>query len=271
MCGVTVTDGVAVAVFATADRCDEAVALDAGTGVRAWTRSLSLAGDAVLDSTAAIVLASNPTGLLTLDPTGNTVRWRYGAPEGCRLLAADAGSTGVAVLQRCGTADLQVRLFDGFAGSVHWSRDLPVADGAEVRLLGADQVVTVLVGDEVHTLAGPDGGVLARLPAGTTDVEQRTVGTVSLVRVGGTVSALDASSGAALWEAAATGLPAGSGGVDDAGPLVLPGGEGFTARDAATGAELDRFPVPGLPAGGTASAIGPVVVLRLDDRVLGYR
>ena len=62
MCGLTVTNGVAVAVFATADRCDEAVALRAGTGVRAWTRSILLRGDATLTSTDRIVLASNPTG-----------------------------------------------------------------------------------------------------------------------------------------------------------------------------------------------------------------
>jgi outer membrane protein assembly factor BamB len=276
MCGLTVTDGVAVAVFATADRCDEAVALDAGTGVRAWTRSLDLAGDAVLDSTAGIVLASNPRGLLTLDPTGNNVRWRYAAPKGCRLLAADAGSTGVAVLQRCGnTADLEVRLLDGFTGSVHWSRDLPVAGEADVRLLGADRAVTVLVGDEVQILAGPDGSMLARLPVPTeaTDVEQATFGAVSLVRVDGTVSVLDASTGAALWEAPATGLPASGAGkdADDPATLVLPDEDGFSSREPATGGEVDRFPVSGVPAGGTASVIGPVVVLRLDGRVLGYR
>jgi outer membrane protein assembly factor BamB len=276
MCGVTVTDGVVVAVFATADRCDEAIALDAGTGVRAWTKSLSLAGDAVLDSTAAIVLASNPTGLLTLDPTADNVRWRFAAPEGCRLLAADAGSTGVAVLQRCATGGVQVRLLDGFAGSAHWSRDLPAADGTEVRLLGADRAVTVLVGDEVQTLSGPDGSVLARLPvpSGTADVEQETFGSVSLVRVDGTVSAVDASTGAALWTAPATGLPAPSVTVQEAEAptaLVLPDGEGFSSRDPVTGTELARFAAPRVPAGGTASVVGPVVVLRLDDRVLGYR
>jgi outer membrane protein assembly factor BamB len=276
MCGLTVTDGVAVAVFATEDRCDEAVALDAATGVRTWTRSLSLAGDAVLDSTAGIVLARNPTGLVTFDPTGSNIRWRHAAPEGCRLVAAEVGSTGVAVLQRCeGTTDVQVRLLDGFAGSVHWSRSVPVTAGADVRLLGADEGVTVLVGDEVQTLAGPDGSVLARLPvAAGADVEQVTVDSVSLLRVDGRVSALDASSGEALWEAPATGLPAASGAVDDANTppgLVLPDAEGFSSRDPATGAELDRFAVADLPGGGTSSVIGPVVVLRLDGRVLGYR
>ncbi|MFD2090420.1 outer membrane protein assembly factor BamB family protein [Blastococcus deserti] len=276
VCGLVVTDGVAVAVFATDDRCDEAVALDAGTGVRTWTRSLSLAGDAVLDSTTAIVLASNPTGLVTFDPTGNNIRWRHAPPEGCRLLAADAGSTGVAVLQRCAGKNLQVRLLDGFAGSVHWSHDLPAAGAADVRLLGADEAVTVLVGEEVHTLAGPDGAALARVPvpAGTADVEQVTVGGVSLVRVDGTVSALDASTGVLLWEAPATGLPAARGSVgdaDSAAAIVLPDDAGFSSRDPATGAQLDRFDAPAPPPGGTATAIGPVVVLRLDDRVLGYR
>ena len=125
MCGLTATDGVAVAVFATEDRCDEAVALRAGTGVRAWTRSVRFAGDVTLSSTDRIVLAANPTGIVTLDPTGDNIRWREAAPAGCRFLDATVGSAGVAVLQRCARATVaQVRLFDGFNGKVHWSRDL---------------------------------------------------------------------------------------------------------------------------------------------------
>jgi outer membrane protein assembly factor BamB len=276
MCGLTAADGLAVAVFATEDRCDEAVALRAGTGVRAWTRNLNLAGDATLDSTTSIVLASNPTGVLTLDPRGNNVRWRYAPPESCRLLGADAGSTGVVVLQRCAGSQVQVRLLDGFAGSPNWSRDLPAAEGDAVRLLGADGAVTVLVGDEVQTLAGPDGAELSRLPVpgGTTDVEQSTVGTVSLVRIGGTVSALDTVSRARLWEAPGIGLPVATPAPKDPtrpAPLVLPDAEGFSFRDPATGAESARSAVTGLPPAGTASVVGPVVVLRLDDGVLGHR
>ena len=276
MCGLTATDGVAVAVFATEDRCDEAVALDAGTGVRVWTRSLSLAGDAVLDSTSAIVLASNPTGVVTLDPTGNNVRWRYPAPESCRLLGADAGTTGVVVLERCGvTTDVTVRLLDGFAGSENWSRTVAVGEGDPVQLLGADVVVTIRVGDEVQTLTGPDGAELSRLPVpeGTTDVRQVTAGTVSLVRTDAVVTALDTSSGAALWEAPGVGLPVTAAGPKDAArpaPILLPDEQGFSSRDPLTGAELGRSAVEGLPSGGAASAVGPVVVLRLDDRVLAY-
>ena len=276
MCGLTANDGVAVAVFATADRCDEAVALDAGTGVRVWTRSLRLAGDAVLDSTSAIVLASNPTGVLTLDPTGNNVRWRYPAPDSCRLIGAEAGSTGVVVLERCGdAADVHVRLLDGFDGSENWNRGLAAGEDDPVRLLGADGVVTVRVGDQVQTLSGPDGAELSRLPvpAGTTDVAQVTVGTVSLVRVDAAVSALDTASGRTLWEAPAVGLPVTAAGPEGAArpaPIVLPDQQGFSFRDPLTGAELARSAVDGLPSGGTAATVGPVVVLRTGDRVLAY-
>lgn len=277
LCGLTATDGLAVAVFATERRCDEAVALRAGTGVRAWTRNLGLAGDAVLDSTTSIVLASNPTGVVTLDPRGNNVRWRYSPPESCRLLGSDVGSTGVVVVQRCADRSVvQVRLLDGFAGSVNWSRDLAVAPDSGARLLGADGVVTVLAGEEVVTLSGPDGAELARLPVppGTTGAEQVTVGAVSLVRIGTTVTAQDTASGARLWEAPGIGLPVAAPAPKDPArpvPLVLPDADGFSFRDPSTGVESTRSSVAGLPPAGSAAVTGPVVVLRLDDRVLGYR
>jgi outer membrane protein assembly factor BamB len=274
LCDVTATNGVAVAVFATAGRCDEAVALDAETGVRAWTRNVSFRGDAELDSTDRIVLAASPTGVVTLDPTGNNIRWRYAAPEGCRIVDSDVGTAGVAVLQRCdGAAAHQLRLLDGFRGEARWTRDLPADDGAQVRLLGADSLLGVLVGDEVQALADDDGAQLQRLPA-EGDVQQLTTGGVSYLRIGGTLSALDAASGTLRWEAPAIGLP--SAPVldkDDAtlDALLVPDEDGFAHRAPTTGAEVDRSAVDVLPDGGTAAAIGPVVVYRLPDRVLGYR
>jgi outer membrane protein assembly factor BamB len=276
MCGLTATNGLAVAVFATEDRCDEAVALNAGTGVRSWTRSLSLRGDATLTSTDSIVLAGSPTGVVTLDPVGDNIRWRYAAPVGCRFLGAAAGSAGIAVLQRCaGASLLQVRLFDGFTGAVHWSRDVPVAEGSRIRLLGADALPTVQLDDEVQALDPADGTVLARLPAADDDdVQVGPVGRLTLVRVGATVAALDAT-GATSWRAPAAGLPAPPTGQDEepSGPaaLLVPDESGFVQRDPVTGTELGRSEAADLPAGGVAATIGPVVVLRLTDRVLGYR
>ena len=276
LCGLTATDGVAVAVFRTEDRCDEAVALDAGTGVRRWTRNVDFRGDATLDSTDRIVLADSATGLVTLDPTGNNIRWRHAPPEGCVLLDADAGSAGVAVLERCsGSSVVRLRLLDGFEGDAHWTRDVPVRDGAEIRLLGAGGLLGVLVDDEFQGLSAADGTVLARLavPAGAGDaVQQVAVGTVALVRIAGTLSALDAASGSLLWSVDARGLPAApEAGADPAHPLPVPEADGFVFREPATGAVVAWSAVTRLPEGGVASAVGDALVLRLPDRVHGFR
>jgi outer membrane protein assembly factor BamB len=270
LCGLTATNGVAVAVFRTEDRCDEAVALNAGTGVRAWTRSVRFRSDARLDSTDRIVLATSPTGLVTLDPTGSNIRWRYAPPAGCRLVGTDVGSAGVAVLQRCSPSVVQLRLLDGFEGGAHWTRDLTVPEGSTLRLLGADALLGLLVDDEVQGLAAADGAVLQRLPvpAGEAErVQQRTAANVSMVRIGGTLTALDASSGAVRWTASAIGLPTSAA----ATTVLVPDAEGFTHRDVATGTEVGRSAVAGLPEGGIASAVGPSVVYRLPGRVLGLR
>jgi outer membrane protein assembly factor BamB len=273
LCGLTATNGVAVAVFRTEDRCDEAVALDADTGVRAWTRSVDFREDATLDSTDQIVLAGSPTGVVTLDPTGNNIRWRYAPPGECELLGAEVGSAGVAVLEHCsGAAAVRLRLFDGFDGGPHWTRDLPARDGADIRLLGADGMIGVLVDGEFQGLAPADGTVLARIPvpAGT-EVQQATAGAVTLVRVDGTLSALDVASGGLRWSAPALGLPSAPDLADPAGPLPVPAADGFVLRDPATGTELGKHTVRGLPEGGSAAVVGEVVVHRLADRVLGYR
>jgi outer membrane protein assembly factor BamB len=276
MCGVTVTDGVAVAVFATADRCDEAVALNAGTGVRAWTRNILLRGDATLSSTERIVLASSPTGVVTLDPIGDNIRWRSAAPAGCRFLGTAVGSSGVALLQRCAGAEVaQLRLLDGFNGTSHWSRDVPLS-GADPRLLGAGPLPTLLLDGAVQTFAPADGTVLARLPVSgsTAGVQAAEAGALTLVRADGTLTALDAS-GTTVWAVPALGLPstAGTVGKSPPGPaeLLVPADGAFVRRDRATGAELGRSAATGLPDGGIATSVGPVVVLRLPDRVQTYR
>ncbi len=271
LCGLTATDGVAVAVFATAERCDEAVALDAGTGVRAWTRNLDLRGDAVLGSTTSIVLASSPSGVLTFDPVGNSVRWRAAAPGDCRWLSATAGSAGVAVLQRCADAEaVQLRLYDGFDGSEHWTVDVPVRGDADVALLGAGRLVGVRTGAEVQLFAPENGLLRATLPAPAPDAVGQADGDgLVLVRVGGTVSAIDPVLGLPRWTAPANGLPAA--GPGDTSEVVLPTADGFVRHDAATGVELGRWAAAGVPDGGSVAVVGPDVVLRLAGEVRGYR
>ena len=272
LCGLAVTDGLAVAVFRTADRCDEAVGLDAGTGVRAWTRNVDFRPDATLSATDRIVLAHSPTGVATLDPTGNNIRWRHAPPDGCELLASDVGNAGVAVLQRCEeAADLQLRLLDGFDGRVHWTRDLPVPEGADLQLLGADLLVGVRAGDEVQLLSATDGSLLTTLPAGSDGpVQQTGVDGAVLVAADGTLTALDPTSARRLWHAPATGLPGERVEVDGVPALVVPTADGVTHRDPLTGEEVGRSMVAGVPPGGVADAVGRTVVLRLPDRIHAY-
>jgi outer membrane protein assembly factor BamB len=275
LCDVAVTDGVAVAVFRTEDRCDEAVALDADTGVRAWTRNVGFAGDVVLEATDGIVLAVAEGSVVTLDPVNDNIRWRYEAPERCRILTAEAGDAGVALLQRCaGSSAVQLRLLDGMGGQARWSRDLPAAPGQDLRLLGADRVLGVGVGREVQLLDGDDGAVLETVPGGAGAL-MTSVGVAVLLLADGTVHAYDASSGARLWQAAALGLPAPAQlqkQGDGAGAVLLPEASGFVPRDALTGEQRgEPSAVAGLEPGGVATVVGPVVVHRLDDGVVVYR
>jgi outer membrane protein assembly factor BamB len=281
LCGLTAVDGLVVAVFRTGDRCDEALALDAATGVRQWTRNLSLRGDATIAGTDQVVLATSPTGVVVLDPAGSNVRWRAAVAEGCELTGSDVGSAGVALLERCpGTAALQLRLFDSFSGQPRWTRDLAVPDGAAVRLTGVDRLVGVVAGDTLLVHSPDDGSQLQQLPLPPADGDPATepllqagAGDLALVWARGTLWALEPGTGTPRWQLPARGLPAG--GADKTAPGAtaawVPEADGFVRRDLGTGAETGRAAVDGgPPAGGLTTAVGPVLVHRLPDRVLAY-
>ncbi|GAB3363781.1 outer membrane protein assembly factor BamB family protein [Modestobacter lapidis] len=276
LCDATAVDGVVVAVFGTAGRCDEAVALRASTGMRVWYRNVDFRGDARLSSTTGIVLASSPTGVATLDPTGNTLRWCYQSPTGCRLVGADVGDTGVVVLQRCpGSSALQVKLFDGFAGDPLWTREIET-DGAPATLVGADRLVDVVVGDRLLVLAAADGTQLQdlELPPRVAErpdpepVHQAGMADGALVWARGTVYALDGTTGAPRWETAAAGLPAVR--AADGAAVLVPEDGALVWRSLTDGTERGRSVTDvELPAGGRASVIGPAVVYATGETVLG--
>jgi outer membrane protein assembly factor BamB len=278
LCGLTATQGVVVAVFRTASRCDEAVALRAGTGVYAWTRNLDLRPDATLDGSGNVALARSPTGVLTLDPVNDNVRWREHAPSACTYVDTAVGGAGVAVAQRCGSAPaLQLRLLAGGNGSQRWTADLPDLGGTPVRVAVTDDLVAVLGGDRLQVFAAADGAPLATAPlpaaTGGTDADPllaRTVDDDALFYARGTALALDRL-GAVRWSVPARGLPAGGGAAAGTAPTVLvPDAGALVRRDLGSGDEVGRLAVRGdLPAGGSAETAGPAVVYRLPDRVLG--
>lgn len=277
VCGVTATDGAVVAVFSTGGRCNEIVALDAGTGVRDWYRTVGFRDDVTLTSTDRIVLASSATGLATIDPTGNATRWRYEVPRGCRLTDSAVGSTGVVALQACGSDPVQALHFDGFDGSQTWTRDL---GGTAARVVGVDGLIGVVVADTVELLSSADGTTLAQLalPGGRADpatelLQQTTAGTTVLVWARGTAYALDQLAGTTLWSVPASGLPAsGADGKTAVGAVTVPEDGALVTRDLGTGAELARSDVLGdLPTGGATTVVGPTVVVATPDQVVGYR
>ena len=53
--------------------------------------------------------------------------------------------------------------------------------------------------------------------------------------------------------------------------VVVPTADGFVRIDPLTGLELGQITAAGIPSDGVATVVGPVVVLRLDDGVRGYR
>jgi outer membrane protein assembly factor BamB len=282
LCDLTAIDGVVIGVFRTEDRCDEATALDAGTGDYRWARNVNWSADVELSSTDQLLMASSERSVVLHDPTGNGKRWHYRAPDDCRLLDSAVGSTGVAVLQRCIAGTVQLRLFDGFNGDEHWTRDVAASPDAVARLAGADRLVTVVVDDRLEVHAAEDGDVLETfdLPPTDNDPSRETLlqagsGSVALVWARGTVRALDESSGRELWSGAATGLPT----AEDAAQVaagatstLVPEQGAFVRRDLATGEEVERLPVDGrLYAPGRTAVVGPVVVYRLPDRVVAYR
>jgi outer membrane protein assembly factor BamB len=278
LCGVAAADGNAVAVFDVpheTSRCDQVVALDVDTGVRAWTRNANFSPDVALvgvDRTpqaAGSVVAWNPTGLVDLDPAGDNIRWRYHTPAGCRISEVTPGSSGIAVVQRCTGAPPQLRLVDAIGGGVRWTKAL--AAGAAPQVAGADGAVTVADGTTLDVLSADDGTPRAALPlpAGAADAAEVAAGGVVVVSAGSAVTGVDPRTGAQVWQVPAVGS-AGPVDPDDA-DVVVPEDGALVVRDAATGGERSRSAVTGLPPGGTAAAAGPVVVYRTSGRVAGYR
>jgi putative pyrroloquinoline-quinone binding quinoprotein len=279
LCDATAVDGVVVAVFRTAGRCDEAVGLRAGTGVRAWYRNVNFVRDVRLVSTDKIVLAVASSGVATLDPAGGSTRSRHAAADGCRLVGADVGSTGVVLLQRCtDDEELQVELLDGFTGSSTWTRAVDTA-GAPARLAGVDALVDLVVGDQLQVLSPVDGTTLEQIPlpasgaAGSVTGElpqQAAAGDIALVWARGNVYALDPATGGLRWSVPATGLPAVGATVADAPTAVLVPEDGALVERVLTdGTELGRSTLAAdLPPGGRTSVIGAAVIYATADRVL---
>jgi outer membrane protein assembly factor BamB len=245
MCDFTVLENAVVAIFRTTGRCNEAVALEADSGVRRWYRNVDFSERLSLLGSGTAALAATLGGIAVMDAVGNSIRWRYNPPEGCELSSIGIGSSGVVVLERCETGTTWLAEFELYSGEQQWRVPPPPGD---ITVLGADGIVSLLVGQQLMTLSARTGETLSTL---TTDVGSDESAAaafagqpggrgVPLVYVSGRVFAFDPSTGEQLWSVAATGLPA----TSDAG-LVVPEPGAFVVRSPLTGQEISRSLVSG--------------------------
>lgn len=271
LCDWTTDDGVVVAAFGSGDGCDEALALDAGTGERVWYRSVSFADEIGLASTNQLTVAATSTGLTSLGTTYNGVRWRYDPPPDCTIADSRPGDVGVAVVVDC-AGQTSLSLLDGFSGEQKWTGVLPPGPA---RILTADGVVAVLTTDLTGALQVFDReGVLTvslRDPAlvGAAGAEPAglLVGPRLAVFTGSSLVTVDTGAGAVAWVAVATTRPT----LLGAGLLVFDGTD-FVQLDVRTGLPVRRITVTGSPPapGSVLERIGPQIVAGGRDGVTVY-
>ncbi|MDQ4038350.1 MAG: PQQ-like beta-propeller repeat protein [Actinomycetota bacterium] len=245
MCDFTVLADVVVAIFRTSGRCNEAVALEADSGVRRWYRNVDFSEQLSLLGSGTAALAATPGGIAVLDAVGNSLRWRYNPPEGCELSSIGIGSSGVVVLERCETGTTWLAEFELDSGEQQWRVPPPPGD---ITVLGADGIVSLLVGQQLMILSARTGETLSTVVTDAESDESAAAAFASqpggrgipLVYVSGRVFAFDPSTGEQLWSVAATGPPA----AGDAG-LVVPEPGAFVVRNPLTGQEISRSMVSG--------------------------
>lgn len=272
LCDWTAADGVVIAVFRTDAGCDEALALDAGTGRRQWYRSVNFSAEITLSSTNQLTVASTPTGVAVLGTTNNGLRWRYRPPAECRINDTLPGDVGVAVALDC-PSSARLVLLDGFNGKERWSGNLPA--GA-ARILTADGVVGVLALELSGSLEifDRDGADLVSLREQSAAAEEGTqpsallVGERLAVFTGSSLLVVNVQTDGIEWVTPALTRPTmlGSG-------LLAFDGTDFVQYDLATGAEVRRITVAGSPppTGGRLDRIGSAIVVSTPTRVAVYR
>lgn len=245
MCDFAVLDDVVVAIFRTSGRCNEAVALEAGTGVRRWYRNVGFSDQLSLLGSGTAVLAATPGGIAVIDAVGNSIRWRYNPPQGCELSSIGIGLSGVVVLESCATGTTWLAEFELYEGEQRWR--VPPPPG-EVTVLGADGVVSLLVGQQLTLLSALNGAVLSTVTTAAESGESAGAAFagppsgrgVALVYLAGTLYAIEPTTGRQLWSVSARGTPATSG-----FGLVVPEAGAFVVRNPLTGQEVTRSVVSG--------------------------
>jgi hypothetical protein len=269
LCSWTTEGGRVFAAFRKAHGCRDLVALDAGTGARAWNRNAELDADITLAAMPSVLVAANPHALVAFDTGSSLNRWTYARP-GCALSAPVPGDAGIGVLASCGGPAQQLVLVDAFRGK---ERFRPVPAGSAARVLSTVQSVAVLSGGAQHptiTLYGQAGTRLAAVSDPRLRYADPARAAAAVYRglilgwTGRAAFAVPLSAPRLLW------------GLDGAGPLDPAEGEplaasrgGFSQLELTTGRVTRTFPAPRGPLVGVVR-VGALVMASAADGTAVY-
>ena len=293
-CQVIQDQGTTIAIFRQKGRCDEVTGLDSTTGQRKWTRTLDedakpIVTDPVYTVTPFTIMLTTPTAIYAFDPGSGLDRWIY-APKSCSISAAALGTIGALISQTCTNANCSGLKYCGNGPQLvlrdptnsHSDEDAQKANPDQIKWIALGNTDVPVSGDQLITAVDPSGGtldvfdsgkgtVLARLPlgAGTNPHRSRAIATdhAEVIWIDNTLVAVDFTSHAALWSAAAgqpptlapaPGRPSNTTALTDS-QIVVPTESGVRLLAGATGRTVcsspgedcrtQVIPVPGAPAG----------------------
>jgi outer membrane protein assembly factor BamB len=288
VCTAMQTDGVTIAVFRLAGNCDEVTALNSGTGVREWTRTLDENGHPIngtpsYDAQSDVFMVYDSAVIYAIDPGSGEDRWMF-AEQGCTMTGAAFGTTGALISQNCSHRDCsgvkfcrqgsQLVLRDLYSGqntntdTNHGNPDqlkwnIPV-NSAE-RPASADRMLSALgPGGQLQVLNSTSGKVQLRIALGASvqpPVTAVTANQSELLWIGGTTFAFTPAP-SLLWKSATPGPPtvttAPKFGQPDLSTAVVaaPGPSGVVVLDGDNGAAKHTYPVSAPPAGSQVYPLG---------------
>lgn len=303
VCTAAQLDGITIAVFQLDGNCDQATALDSGTGARKWDRTfdfdgLPLYGRPTFQTYAVggydTLLLVTPAVIYAVDPTSGYNRWTY-SHFGCAVTGTAIGTGGVLIAQSCSKPRCggklkfcgkgpQLLLRNGFDPRDDKSEDNP--DRITWNLIGTSAVP--VAADGLIAAVDPDGKVLLQLDAKTGSTVARTplatvptstaqVSAVStsgaeLVWLAGTLYAVRGGSPVPAWTAVSPGPPSvlANDGPDqtpalDTARITVPSTSGIALLDGNSGRPAQSFPLAAPASGSTVYPLGGGFLVAATD------
>jgi hypothetical protein len=275
VCEVAQLQGVTIAAFAVNGNCDELTALDSGTGVRKWTRTVDkdgheLNGRPAYAVTPYTLMMTTPSVIYAIDPVSGLDRWLF-AQQGCAIHGAVLGSSGALISQSCAHPDCGQKKFCG-SGDQLLLRDANAGENTDTasnrgnpdqikwnlignkdRPVSADRVISAAEpgSERLTVLDATEGRTEAVLeldaPAAGSPVAIETA-RAELLWLGGVTYSIEQTGSDFVWHAATASAPTVTGTNGSPAPdlsaaeVAVAGPGGITLLDPLTGGVSRSFP-----------------------------